>query len=62
MAADLGRDDHQRMLENLEHMGGNMNGWEESFVASARERFDRGEPLTDRQAETLERIYQRRMR
>jgi hypothetical protein len=60
-AAKRSRDDHEAMLENLEHMGGNMNAWEEEFVGSIRARFDAGAELTEKQADTLERLHDRRL-
>lgn len=45
-------------LESIEVEGRNLTAWEEEFVASLRDRFDRGwTTLTDKQAEVLERIY-----
>jgi hypothetical protein len=55
-----GREDDRFLawLERIESEGRNLSTWEEEFVASIRERFDRGwSTLTERQAEILERIY-----
>ena len=55
-----GRDDprHVEWLEAIEIDGRNLTTWEEEFVGSIRDRFDRGwTSLTEKQAEILERIY-----
>lgn len=49
---------HLDWLEAIESDGVNLTTWEEEFVASIRDRFDRGwTTLTEKQAEILERIY-----
>lgn len=55
-----GSDDtrYETWLRAIEADGRGLTVWEEEFVASLRERFDRGwTTLTDNQAEILERIY-----
>jgi hypothetical protein len=49
---------YEEWLEAIERDGANLTSWEEEFVESIRDRFDRGwDTLTERQAEILERIY-----
>ena len=60
MARKWGRDDQNTMLEAIEHQGVNLTTWEEEFVESLRSQFDAGRDLTERQLETLERIYAQR--
>ncbi len=60
MARAWNREDQNTMLEAIEHLGVNLTTWEEEFVASLRSQFDAGRELTDKQLETLERIYAQR--
>lgn len=60
MSLDLTRQQGEWVdwLTTIETEGVNLTKWEEDFCLSIRERFDEGRfNLTERQAETLERIY-----
>lgn len=54
------RDEQLRMLETIEREGVNLTEWEETFIPSLRRQIDAGRPLTEKQAEQLERIYAER--
>lgn len=60
MARKWSREDQNTMLEAIEHQGVNLTVWEEGFVESLRTHFDAGGVLSDRQLETLERVYAER--
>jgi uncharacterized membrane-anchored protein len=45
------------MLQDLETPYKELTKWEEEFVASVKERFERTHNLSERQVEILERIY-----
>lgn len=45
------------MLAELETPAKSLSKWEEDFVESVSEQFERRGSLSDRQAEILERIY-----
>jgi hypothetical protein len=45
------------MLESIERGGVNLTTWEETFIESVRSQFAGGRDLSDKQIETLERIY-----
>lgn len=50
--------EYAQWLDAIEADGLNLTKWEEDFIASIRDRFDRGwTTLSERQAEILERIY-----
>lgn len=48
---------HEGWLETIERDGRNLTTWEQEFVESLRERVDRGQTLSEKQAAILERIY-----
>lgn len=56
----FGPADQEIALETIERMGVNLTSWEEDFIESLREQMAAGRALTERQAETLERIYAKR--
>lgn len=59
----FGDDEHvDIMLETIERQAGNLTVWEEGFIESIRNRFNAGGELTEKQLESLERIYEGRMR
>ena len=60
MPRKWGREDQNTMLEAIEHQGVNLTTWEEEFVESLRSQFNAGRELTEKQVETLERIYAER--
>ena len=60
MTRKWGREDQNTMIEAIERQGVNLTSWEEDFVESLRSQFDAGRELTDKQLETLERIYAQR--
>lgn len=45
------------MLASLEYPSKELTKWEEDFIASITDQFDTRGSLSDRQFETLERIY-----
>ena len=49
---------YSKWLDLIETEGLNLTPWEEDFIESIRNRFDRGwRTLSDKQADILERIY-----
>jgi hypothetical protein len=51
------RDDHEAWLAACEEHAERLSKWEADFIESLRDRMDSGIPLSERQAELLERIY-----
>lgn len=47
----------RRWITMIQEEGQNLNKWEEEFVESIAEQFERKNFLSDRQEEILERIY-----
>ena len=54
------RDEQIHRLDAIEREGVKLTPWEETFIASLRVQIDAGRPLTERQAQQLERIYAER--
>lgn len=52
---------HQQWLEDVERLGVNLTVWEEDFIESIGPRLKGGTPLSEKQAEILERIYTQRV-
>jgi hypothetical protein len=52
-------DDHEDMVTDCEDRESKLTEWEVNFIASLRERLDAGNKLTERQAEVLDRIWER---
>lgn len=52
-------DEHETMVADCEARESRLTEWEQGFVQSMRERLDARRSLTDRQAETLDRIWTR---
>lgn len=51
--------DDEQMIADCEARESHLTEWEQGFVQSLRDQVDRGRALTDRQAETLERVWAR---
>ncbi len=51
--------DHETMVADCEARESRLNEWESEFIQSLRERIDAGRSLTDKQAETLDRVWTR---
>lgn len=51
--------DDEQMIADCEARESRLTEWEQGFVQSLRDQVDRGRSLTDRQAETLERVWTR---
>ncbi len=47
----------EHWLTTVEEEGQNLSKWEEDFIESIREQWDRGRWMSPRQREILERIY-----
>jgi len=52
--------DIEEMLQDIEHLGEGLTSWEEDFIESIRDQFNRKQWLTPRQEEILERIHEER--
>lgn len=52
-------DEHETMVADCEARESRLSEWESEFIQSLRERIDAGRSLTDKQAETLDRIWTR---
>lgn len=52
---------HLLMVEDIRDVSGDieLNDWEEEFLDSIEERLENGRNLSERQAETLEKIWNR---
>lgn len=51
--------EHAQMIEDCEKRESNLSDWERSFIDSISMQMSRGGSLTDKQAETLDRIWER---
>lgn len=52
--------EHAKMVEEVLDSG-NLTKWEESFLMSLSDKLDRETPLSEREAEKLQEIYDERM-
>lgn len=52
-------DEHETMVADCEARESRLSEWESEFIQSLRERIDAGRSLTDKQAETLDRVWTR---
>ncbi|MBP9034979.1 MAG: hypothetical protein KBG29_13850 [Pseudomonadales bacterium] len=52
-------DEHETMIADCEARESRLSEWESEFIQSLRERIDAGRSLTDKQAETLDRVWTR---
>ncbi len=52
----------RHMLQELESLGHNLTAWEQRFLESVMDQFDRTGSLSDKQKSVLERIYNERVR
>lgn len=52
-------DEIESMLDDLENRQSKLSDWETNFVDSLRSQLGHGRSLTDRQIETLEKIWNR---
>lgn len=50
----------RQWFETIEEEGYGLTKWEESFIESVRDQFDRTNSLSDKQEDILERIYSER--
>ena len=50
-------DEHLQMVTDCEARESRLSEWERDFIDSIRRQLDRGRALTERQAETLDRIW-----
>lgn len=51
------RDEHIDMVEDCEKRESKLSEWEKGFIQSIGEQLRRGSSLTDRQVETLDKIW-----
>lgn len=51
--------DDEQMVADCEARESRLTEWEADFIQSLRERIDAGRSLTDKQAETLDRVWTR---
>lgn len=51
--------DDEQMVADCEARESRLTEWESEFIQSLRERIDAGRSLTDKQAETLDRVWTR---
>lgn len=52
-------DEYLTMIEDCERRESRLTEWEVGFLDSIRHRLEGGKPLTERQTETLEKIWER---
>ena len=52
-------DEYMRMVEDCEKRESRLTEWEKNFIDSIRHRLDQEKPLTPKQTETLEKIWER---
>ena len=57
MAVD--REEFQQMLEDCEERESKLTEWEQGFIQSMRDKFDRGYPITEPMDETLTKIWEK---
>ena len=53
------RDEHAIMIEDCEKRESKLSDWERSFIDSISMQLSKGRSLTDKQAETLDAIWER---
>ena len=53
------RDEHMTMIDDCEKRESKLSDWERSFVDSISMQLSNGGALTDKQAETLDAIWER---
>lgn len=51
--------EHQQMVEDCVARESRLTGWEREFVESVQSRLASGRPLSDKQAERLDEIWER---
>lgn len=52
-------EEHQQMVEDCENRESKLTEWEAGFIQSIREQLDRGRALSEKQAQTLDSIWER---
>ena len=52
-------DEYMQMVEDCEKRESRLTEWEQGFIDSIRHRLEQGNPLTPKQTETLEKIWER---
>jgi hypothetical protein len=52
-------DEHLTMVQDCEDRESKLTDWERSFVDSLRSQLERDRPLSEKQRETLDRIWER---
>lgn len=52
-------DEYLRLVEDCEKRESRMTEWEIGFISSIRSRLEDDRPLTDKQTETLDKIWER---
>lgn len=52
-------DEHLTMVEDCENRESKLTDWERSFVDSLRAQLERSRPLTPKQVDTLDAIWER---
>lgn len=52
-------DEHLTLIEDCEKRESKLSDWERGFVDSVRSQLEKDRPLTERQTETLETIWER---
>lgn len=52
-------DEHLQMVDDCENRESKLTDWERSFVDSIKDQLGRSRALSDKQAETLDRIWER---
>lgn len=52
-------DEHLRQIEDCENREQRLSDWERGFIDSIRRQLEAGNTLTEKQAETLDRIWER---
>jgi hypothetical protein len=52
-------DEHLTMVQDCENRESKLTDWERQFVDSIKAQLERSRPLTDKQAETLDSIWNR---
>jgi hypothetical protein len=52
-------DEHATMVEDCEHRESKLSDWERTFIDSIKQQLAGGRPLTVKQAETLDEIWER---
>jgi hypothetical protein len=52
-------DDHLQMVTDCENRESKLTDWERTFIDSIRGQLERSRPLSEKQRETLDRIWER---